>query len=606
MVLGNQDLLEFTGGNLDNISNEQVWKGCKKGVNLIGRAIKFIPSTSFGLMSYGVRTILDGALGIPKDENMGVVNRIAHRASRLVRGSAMALTGALITIVTSPLFLVGTKIAQVSSPELETKKAKNPSQNTTSELKLFQLNASLGHSVVGAVNHGGTAFSRLGKKEHADQIIKAIIDGESNLVTLQEVFDPDIAEYMAEKLSDKGYDVSYNCGHAVGGLAGFNSGLLTAVKRSSNITLIESRFVRYDVGNNPFNEDFYAGKGVLATKVEVDGKVMILANTHLQASGGKEVQFRQQEIDQAQDLINELADGEDCKVIFAGDMNCFDRGVSQADEWIGSERFENTEGAIFAGSLTRFSENFQGSTSSDLGELKAYLTIQGSGVTSRSLSESKKEILDAIDDKVIEEKKEIIPENQKNRFIEEFIKRHMNYKFMESTGIEGELTTENIENLLDQHIQEICKNRKLEKPNLSNLKDKLAFVLKIRDRQELISEAVMLKLYSTGEETSPEQIKEMIEEFSKKSDNDLADIIANNMINIIGENESSNGCQDNRDLAMELTLMKNVQYDYYKRNRNDRVFTKGFEGASYTMDMKNRGLSDHVPLTMKIPLGSRD
>jgi exonuclease III len=103
------------------------------------------------------------------------------------------------------------------------------------------------------------------------EIARQIIAKDCTFVKLQEVFDLDCAEVLAEQLTRHGY----HCLHSVAHRSfGYNSGLFLA----SKYPLENIRFHKYDAASG---WDALSNKGVLLATAKVGDSNLILANTHL-------------------------------------------------------------------------------------------------------------------------------------------------------------------------------------------------------------------------------------------------------------------------------------------------------------------------------------
>lgn len=113
-------------------------------------------------------------------------------------------------------------------------------------------------------------------EERTGEIADAIIAQDADFVCLQEAFNTESTEILDKRLFAAGYNVVRNIGHSVTGL---NSGLFLASKhRLEDVQFFEHPGLKAGV-------DSHANKGVVLSTSVVNGKRVVIANTHLNGGG---------------------------------------------------------------------------------------------------------------------------------------------------------------------------------------------------------------------------------------------------------------------------------------------------------------------------------
>lgn len=501
-----------------------------------GHLLSSIPSKSLDLFSYGFKRLLDGVWG---GQHSGL-----RRLIDLPVGLATMALGGVPLVLASPLYFVGHALKSWGAPEFEyrTETSLPGEAKKIGQLKIFSLNAALGDKVMLPANFAGTGFTDLTLRERSDRILQALDREAPDLIALQEVFSPTEARHIADRLAERGYDVVFNSGHAMWGLAGYNSGLLTAVKRSSGLTLTHARYRDFKAGELP---DLLAAKGAqLLDIADSAGNKMVFVKTHLQASSRHEVAIRDQQMAEIVAWI-----GDERRVVIAGDMNCFDRHIAQASHWI-------------KGVLNGYQDGWKPSHAGYLG-----VVLLGSGVHSHRLGQEGIETLAASQyDKAKEVGSTMSDADLKAAIERAFAKRHADYRYGKGNSIKD-------------HAAAICRARGKNPPWQPLLQTKE--VLSIRDRSELISE------YAIAQYDGTKSWEELQQEAATKSDDELTRASA----------ESANRNRAALEEVYAVTSTRNALLEEVTgRNLNDRIFTKGFEGSSYLVAHHLRHLSDHAPL----------
>jgi hypothetical protein len=112
--------------------------------------------------------------------------------------------------------------------------------------------------------------------ERVYEIAHALIRSKRSIICLQEVFHTEAAEILDNELHRQGYSIVRNIGHQILGL---NSGLFLASKYPlSNLAFYE--FPPLKAG-----ADRFANKGLLLATAKINGKNIVIGNTHLNGGG---------------------------------------------------------------------------------------------------------------------------------------------------------------------------------------------------------------------------------------------------------------------------------------------------------------------------------
>lgn len=295
----------------------------------VGEALCTLSSPVLSLISWGLSSIREGT----RNEQ----GSLADRAISLFSG-ALAWTVATPFLWLLPVHSIGHRLKWAGSREVSFRAAAETSVGETGRLKIFSLNAALGNGVMEAFNFSGTPVG-LGKlRERSERIVEVIEREGVDLVALQEVFSPDEGEFLAQRLSELGYDVVYNAGSAMHGWVGYNSGLISAVKRTDQFQMKGAEFRSF---RGRHSVDWFAAKGALMVEiVDSAGQTALFTNTHLQSDGPRQLRVRDRQVDQLKEWAKESE-----REILIGDMNCFlnsvDGGFAQGDAWIRGGRLAN-------------------------------------------------------------------------------------------------------------------------------------------------------------------------------------------------------------------------------------------------------------------------
>jgi len=140
-----------------------------------------------------------------------------------------------------------------------------------------------------------------------------------DVVLFQEVFSRGLRTVYQVEMKAVGYDVFIPSDEG----AFLSSGLVTAVRRGSSVTVLSNIFLPY---MSYHNVEIFANKGAFFIHCLVDGKRLTIGNTHLQSTTelswffGKDImnEYRKKQLKQVAEFIQ-------CyrwPVILGGDFNC--------------------------------------------------------------------------------------------------------------------------------------------------------------------------------------------------------------------------------------------------------------------------------------------
>ncbi|BBI30298.1 hypothetical protein QKT49_gp158 [Acanthamoeba castellanii medusavirus] len=484
-----------------------------------------------------------------------------------------------------PTYVVGQTLHNVATPEdMEHAGATNMASRSTSDpgaIRLFNLNAALGDKILYAVNFGGTPFGKISLSDRAEQVVSAILNEDPDIVTLQEIFSTDMGTAIADALSRNGYEVFFNAGSRFCGYAGYNSGLLTAVKVTGDgeRRVVDHRYHRY---SDSANVDRFAAKGVLLVRCTVgDGdREMVVANTHLMASDpapGVEVAIRDSQIQEAVAWIADFASG--APAILAGDFNCYDHGVSQGNEWLADESNEalgisSTGRAYLAGfeEAYRFLDPTNGDAS-----LPFPAMLVGSDVEDAAFATPFEQALGVLSGTPMPDD---IGDSM-GYYMTHFFKRLFRYRFpipdLERPFNE---TVKQLDGYFDKEIALVVENRRIAESPQSpiSLVDKISILLQGRDAYDVSTELEMLGTPAT--DLTPEEARRLLAE--------IAAMLVENDVELPPEQLAE---------ANRCTFYRELQKQFFGRHRNDRVFhQKGAIEGHYSVRYDLMHLSDHLPL----------
>lgn len=152
--------------------------------------------------------------------------------------------------------------------EAKTKTTDTP--KVVKDISLLSMNVLFMPDFISRRNHQTAPLKR------AEDIAKKIIEQDSDFVCLQEAFHTEAAEALDAKLHAAGYHVVRNFGDQAWGLG---SGLMIA----SKYKLEDVQFFKHP--GLLAGMDTYAKKGVVLAHANVNGKRVVIANTHLNGGG---------------------------------------------------------------------------------------------------------------------------------------------------------------------------------------------------------------------------------------------------------------------------------------------------------------------------------
>ena len=142
-------------------------------------------------------------------------------------------------------------------------------------------------------------------------IIKLIDKSNPSIVCLQEVFTKELKKYINENLHKLKYNVIIS--NNPSNIIHVNGGLLIASKyRILNIDSIKFK--------NKYGEDYFSDKGVLKIKVNIEGNIIDIYNTHLNADpiiGNDGNKTRLKQYQEFFEFIDKSVDN----IIICGDFN---------------------------------------------------------------------------------------------------------------------------------------------------------------------------------------------------------------------------------------------------------------------------------------------
>ena len=119
-------------------------------------------------------------------------------------------------------------------------------------------------------------FSKLRPpKERQEEIANYLIDKHHDIYCLQEDFDNRTRRYIQQKMESFGY----NCAHSKGrwGFLLLNGGTTIFSKHP----ILE---INWKTFKNLMGEDWFGNKGILHTKISIEGKIVDVFGTHFQAT----------------------------------------------------------------------------------------------------------------------------------------------------------------------------------------------------------------------------------------------------------------------------------------------------------------------------------
>lgn len=222
----------------------------------------------------------------------------------------------LILAITGPFALVGLimRLALFSF--------RNPFELTTTALmypppemtgKVFTWNVALGPRFQAA------ALQLSFPEKRVEAIVSRIIGQNPDFVCLQEVYDHDAREALSNQLAGRGYD----CIGAFNPIGiGLDSGLFIAVKHSTHLKVLKVASWEFD---NLVEDDIFSKKGVAAVKLQCDGRIINLFNTHLQASYSRPKGYAVERGQQIASLVGRVKEwtkeDENPQNILCGDLN---------------------------------------------------------------------------------------------------------------------------------------------------------------------------------------------------------------------------------------------------------------------------------------------
>lgn len=514
-----------------------------------GHALSFVPSKTYSVFCNGLLILLNGSKECSnalKDRN---IVKLTVGSGKVLAGSSFVVLGALFTALLSVPYLLGKICKSFGSPTVHVKfgTVLENASTPTDDLVVFNLNCALGNKILRAVNFGGEKFGYISNQTRIQEILNSIEEQKADVVTLQEVFDPDAASLIAEKLAEKGYTTIYNAGTPC---IGYNSGLLIAVKNLS--TPFQADFEAY---KDFAGVDRFASKGILAVKIPYgENRSLIVATSHLMASSKEQVQIRDAQMRQALDLIQRIkenAENKEIHVLFCGDFNCYDTGVNQAIEWVNDYP---------AGPLPSAGRNILNGFSDNLDSI----------ISKKVNAEEVKENTPSSDQaETIKKRNELLV-----RFL-------CNYCRCFPIAAEN-FEIGNYEAALEAQLAAIGKIRKLEIPQNLTLEQKLQILLHQRDPEILAAELRFAEMLA-GETALPSPTK-CHEELRNKLSALMSKLLAN----------PDQITSFNLWKALSDKTFAAIMHPDFREHRNDRIFHSSNLQGRYKVDMNAKDvISDH-------------
>lgn len=205
-----------------------------------------------------------------KDQGKTVEEENGYRASARNKAILLALPALIGGIIGGGLRLIANFFDRKDFVYHQVDPKNQAAPKTDKDISVLSMNVLFMPDFISKRNHQTAPLER------AEAIANKIIENNSDFVLLQEAFHSEAAEVLDKKLHAVGFNVVRNIGDHSWGLG---SGLMLASKHK----LEDVQFFQHP--GLSAGMDSWAHKGVVLAHAEVNGKRVVIANTHLNGGG---------------------------------------------------------------------------------------------------------------------------------------------------------------------------------------------------------------------------------------------------------------------------------------------------------------------------------